>query len=125
VDTYATAINCMDGRVQLPVIQYIKSGYGVDYVDKITLPGANRVLAEGAHESELEAVKKRLVISVEVHGSRLIAVAGHHDCAGNPSDRETQTAHTRSAIELIRSWYPELEVIGLWINESWEVERIA
>jgi hypothetical protein len=115
----------MDGRVQLPVIEYIKAEYGVDFVDKITLPGANRMLAEGGHEAELEAVKKRLVISIDIHGSKLIAVAGHHDCAGNPADRETQTAHTLAAIDLVRSWYPDLEIIGLWINESWEVERIA
>lgn len=34
---FATAINCMDGRVQIPVIEYIKSKYEVDYVDMITL----------------------------------------------------------------------------------------
>ncbi len=125
MDTFATAINCMDGRVQLPVIEYIKTEYGVDYVDMITLPGPNRILAEGSDESALEAVKQRLVISVDVHGSKLIAIAGHHDCAGNPTGRQTQTAHTLAAIELVRSWYPDLEIIGLWINESWEVERIA
>ncbi len=37
--TFATAINCMDGRVQLPVIAYLKSKYVVDYVDAITEPG--------------------------------------------------------------------------------------
>jgi carbonic anhydrase len=125
MDTYATAINCMDGRVQLPVIEYIKAEYGVDYVDMITLPGPNRILAEGSDKSALEAVRQRLSISVDRHGSRLIAVVGHHDCAGNPTGRQTQTSHTLAAIELVRSWYPALEVVGLWINESWEVERIT
>ena len=123
--TFATAINCMDGRVQLPVIEYVKSQYAVDYVDMITMPGPNRVLAEGNDTSELEAVRKRLSISVDLHGSKVIAVAGHHDCAGNPTEHEQQTEHTLAAVELIRSWYPDLEVIGLWINESWAVERIT
>ena len=125
MDKFSTAINCMDGRVQLPVIEYIKTEYGVDYVDMITLPGPNRILAEGSDESALEAVKQRLSISVDRHGSRLIVVAGHHDCAGNPTGRQTQTSHTLAAIELVRSWYPALEVVGLWINESWEVEQIV
>ena len=33
---FAPAINCMDGRVQLPVIAYVKAHYSVDHVDMIT-----------------------------------------------------------------------------------------
>jgi len=44
---FATAINCMDGRCQLPVIEWMKKRYGVEYVDMITEPGPDGVLAEG------------------------------------------------------------------------------
>ena len=43
---FATAITCMDGRIQIPVIEYIKSNYGVDYVDVITEPGPNKILSD-------------------------------------------------------------------------------
>jgi len=33
--SYCTVINCMDGRVQLPVIKYLKERFDVDYVDSI------------------------------------------------------------------------------------------
>ncbi len=36
---FVTAINCMDGRVQIPVIEYLKNNYGINYVDMITAPG--------------------------------------------------------------------------------------
>jgi hypothetical protein len=36
---FAAAINCMDGRAQLPVIEWLKRECGVDYVDTITEPG--------------------------------------------------------------------------------------
>ena len=38
---FGTAINCIDGRTQQPVIDYIKQNYAVDMVDMITFPGAN------------------------------------------------------------------------------------
>ena len=43
---FATTINCIDGRVQVPVIEYIKLTYGFDYVDMITSAGPNLILAE-------------------------------------------------------------------------------
>ena len=33
---FVTAINCMDGRVQVPVIEWLKKEYKADDVDMIT-----------------------------------------------------------------------------------------
>jgi len=124
MDKFATAINCMDGRVQQPVIEYIKSKYKVDYVDMITLPGPNKVLAENKDKSTLESIKRCVEISVKLHGSRLIAISGHYDCAGNPINEEFQRKQIIDAIKVIKSWNFGVQVIGLWINQSWEVEEI-
>ena len=43
--SFYTAINCMDGRVQLPVIYYLKERFGVPYVDVITEPGPVALLS--------------------------------------------------------------------------------
>ncbi len=117
---FATAINCMDGRVQIPVIEYIKNNYGVDYVDMITAPGVNKLLAEDEH-TIMGLIKKCVEISVNSHGSKLIAIAGHYDCAGNPADKETQLKHIFTAIKTVSSWGFNVKVIGLWLNENWEV----
>lgn len=69
---FATAINCIDGRVQIPVIKYIKNKYQVDYVDMITLPGPDKVLARNKDKSALHSIKKCVEISINLHGSRLI-----------------------------------------------------
>ena len=37
--TFATAINCMDGRVQLPVIKFLQERFKAEYVDIISEPG--------------------------------------------------------------------------------------
>lgn len=118
---FATAINCMDGRTQLPVNAWMKKEYGVDYVDTITEPGPNKILAENC---DVESIRKRVLISVNKHGSKHIAVVGHHDCAGNPVDKEKQLGHIKNAIKTLESWGLKANVIGLWVDESWKVHKV-
>jgi hypothetical protein len=54
---FVTCINCIDGRTQLPVIEFLRRKYDVDFVDLITIPGADGVLAGGEKEI-IELVKK-------------------------------------------------------------------
>jgi len=115
---FCTAINCMDGRVQLPVIEYLQQRFGVDYVDALTEPGPNRILAEGSDATALASIERRLRISVEKHGSVGIAVIGHHDCTGNPTPRSEQARQTAAAVRCVRDWIgPSPPVIGLWVDE--------
>ena len=51
---FITCLNCVDGRVQLPVIQWIKENYNIDYVDMITEAGMDGILA--AENSDLERI---------------------------------------------------------------------
>jgi hypothetical protein len=45
VMTFCTVVNCIDGRVQLPVIEFLKNRFGVDFVDCITEAAPVRILA--------------------------------------------------------------------------------
>ncbi len=121
---FATAINCMDGRVQMPVTEYIKNKYEVDYVDMITLPGPNKVLAESKDKSTLESIKRCIEISLNLHSSKLIAICGHFDCAGNPANQESQIKQILDAIKVTKLWFPDVRVTGLWVNQSWKVEEV-
>lgn len=121
---FVTAINCMDGRIQIPVIDWLKKEYKTDYVDMITEPGPNKILAENKELAIVESIKKRVEISVKKHQSRLIATIGHHDCAGNPVDKELKIKQINEAIKIIKSWGFGVQVIGLWVNENWQVEKV-
>ena len=121
---FCTAINCMDGRVQLPVIEYLRKRFGVAYVDSVTEPGPNAILAGGADRQAVESIGRRVRISVEHHRSVGIAVVGHHDCAGNPAAPERQREQTLAAVGYLRGQFPGVPVIGLWVNEAWEVSEI-
>ncbi|MFH1676279.1 MAG: carbonic anhydrase [bacterium] len=65
-----------------------------------------------------------MTISVEKHHSQLIAVIGHHDCASNPVSKEIQLGQIAKSIEKVRSWWPGMKVVGLWVNEMWTVEEV-
>jgi hypothetical protein len=121
---FVTAINCMDGRVQLPVIEWLKNQYVVDYVDMITEPGPIKILAENTPRPLIDSLRSRVEVSVLKHASSCIAVVGHMDCAGNPVGKEIQIQQIIASIKRIRDWKLPIPVIGLWVNEHWTVERV-
>lgn len=45
--SFGTVLNCIDGRVQIPVINWMKENFDLDYVDLITEPGMDKVLSQG------------------------------------------------------------------------------
>ena len=120
---FYTAINCMDGRVQLPVIEYLRDRFKAAYIDAVTEPGPNRLLAEGTDEAAVASIEQRVRISVETHGSIGIAVVGHDDCAGNPASRSEQQQQTAAAVRRIQSRFPGVPVIGLWVDREWTVHE--
>jgi hypothetical protein len=122
---FFTAINCMDGRVQLPVIEYLKRRFKADYVDVITEPGPNLILARQENHDRIESIFDRVSISVERHHSAGIAIAGHHDCAGNPTSKDAQIQHIKDAIATIQGRYRQVDTIGLWVDENWEVNALG
>ncbi len=121
---FGTAINCMDGRVQLPVINWMREQYRLDFIDMITEPGADKIVATGTF-NQLESIKNKVLVSVNAHGSRILVLAGHDDCAGNPVTPEQHKAHLLKAIEKILAWKLPLEkVIAVWINKDWRIEVV-
>lgn len=121
---FCTAVTCMDGRIQLPVINYLQKRFKVKYVDVITEAAINLVLAKQEESQIIDAVMDRIRISVENHKSNSLAVVGHYDCAKNPASEEIQFKHTQEAINFIKTKFNNLEIIGLWVDESWKVKEI-
>ena len=122
-ETFATAINCMDGRTQEPIISWAKKTFEVDYVDAITEPGPDKILAEGP-DTLVESIKNRVMISVNKHGSQNVIVVSHHDCAGNPVSKEEHLDQLKKSVDVISSWELGVKIIGVWIGEDWKVNKL-
>jgi carbonic anhydrase len=122
--SFCTSINCIDGRVQQPALDYLTQRYGVQYVDTVTETGPNGILNRQDEPALIESMLRCIDVSVSKHKSMAIAVIGHHDCAGNPGDENHQNTDTRGAVRFLRSKYPDTPVIGVYIDESWTAREI-
>jgi hypothetical protein len=122
---FGTAINCIDGRTQQPVTNYIKQNYTVDIVDMITFPGADGIFSNKLRDVESSLAKHSAYISVEKHNSQIVAIVGHYDCAGNPGDKNYHYGQIREALQEISLWKLPAKVIGLYVNENWQVEEVT
>jgi carbonic anhydrase len=122
---FVTVINCMDGRTQLPVIQWLQAQTGADYVDTITEPGPVKILAENQDRLLVDSIRRRVAISKEKHGSNLVAVVAHYDCAGNPVDEPTQRQQLTQAIKTVAGWGFGVKLVGLWVDEHWQVVPVS
>ena len=121
---FGTSIQCMDGRIQEPLIKYVKEKYNIRYVDTITEPGPCKILSQNLEISLIESVDRRVLISLEKHGSNIIYISGHHDCDGNPVSKETQIKQLGKCEAILSSKYPNIKIVKLWINENCNVEEI-
>ena len=115
---FVTSVSCMDGRIQIPLTKWIKENHSIDFVDVITEPGVDRVVAGNL---DLESIKTKVGISINAHKSELIVVSGHYDCAGNPVSDEEHISQIRKGVETISSWGLDVKVIGVWVDGSWNV----
>ncbi len=64
---FCTAVNCMDGRIQLPVIKFLKERFSANHVDMITEPGPNRILSELTASMIIGSIITRIDLSIQKH----------------------------------------------------------
>ena len=122
---FATAINCMDGRIQISVIEHLKKRFEADYIDEITEAGPNRIVAERAPVETFESIKRRVDVSFGKHGSHQLAIVGHEDCGGNPSPESEQIEQLHRAASVLRELYPQADIAAVWATLDGHVRDIV
>lgn len=123
--SFCTVVNCIDGRVQLPVIEYLRRRLGVPYVDSVTEPGPVLSMTEDPNGDVVESIMRRVAVSMERHGSTVVSVVAHGDCGANPTDDETQRGQLLASVDLLAERFPEVTVMGLWVDDAWRVREVT
>ena len=118
---FATSVSCIDGRIQIPLAKWIKENYSVDYVDTITEPGVDKTITEN---SVFESIKTKVSISINAHKSELIVFSGHYNCAANQVSNEEHIELIKKGIGVISSWNLGAKVIGVWVDDSWNINTV-
>jgi hypothetical protein len=121
---YATALNCIDGRTQIPVIRWLRKNFDVDYVDLVTEPGMDKVLSQ-CHCFEIDRLRENVIVSITAHNSNVVAVIGHYDCAANPVSDYKHFKDIVKSTCIVKSWGLPVRVIGLWVDEFWCVHVVS
>lgn len=121
---FCTAINCIDGRTQLPVIHFLQKHFKVKYVDMVTEPGPNKILAKKHDTAKVKSILARVRLSVENHKSVGLAIVGHHNCAGNPAVKAQQIVQIKEAVKFLKHQSHGLDVVGLWVDKNWNVRKV-
>lgn len=122
-ETFATAVTCIDGRVQRPVTDWVKINVNVDHVDLITEPGPDRAFSTGPR-SLVEDMMRKVSFSVRHHFSKVVIVSGHDTCAANPVSREEHFEQIKDSVEQVLAYRLNVRVIGIWVNEWGSVELL-
>jgi hypothetical protein len=119
---FATCLNCIDGRVQFPVLNWIKDNYQIPFVDMITEPGIVNIFSEEPNHDEcslFESILEKVKISLNIHDSNIIFLVGHDDCAGNPESPQVQENQIKESVRILKDIVneinPSCKVIGLWV----------
>lgn len=121
--SFATSINCIDGRVQSPVSEWIKKNHHVDFVDMLSEPGCDLRLVDSSDIQQ--RLKSHVAVSIRAHGSKLLFVSGHHQCAANPVSKTEHIEHIKKSIDTVAGWNLGVLIMGLWVNDSWNVEIVG
>ncbi|MDH3492091.1 MAG: hypothetical protein OEM82_00955 [Acidobacteriota bacterium] len=124
MDTFGCAIDCIDGRAQMPVIEWVKFHGSVQYVDMITEPGADGCLAR--EDSKItNRIHHTTQVAIRAHNPSIIAVCGHFDCVANPVSNEEHIADIKKSAGIVGHWVPEIRVVGLFVNEFGSIDLIC
>ena len=124
---FCTSIHCIDGRIQEPIIKYLKGKFSVEYVDAITEGGPCGIFAnceDEANKGILDSLLSKINMLLAKRGTKFIAISGHYDCLANPLDKEQQIGQIKKSVEYLKEVYPNMKIIGLWVNSDWEVEAV-
>ena len=119
--TFGCALDCGDGRGQGPSRKWQKAEFGVNFVDKITVAGLVKRLAE-KDTLTMAFVRRELYIYLTKHKSEVVTISAHDDCAGNRTRKKRQLRQLRKARRIINDMIKsfnldwKVRVFLLWIN---------
>lgn len=130
-EKFATQVGCMDGRSIKAVQEFLIDQYHVNFVDATTEPGMDG-FCEKAQAVEWERLRQKVVdISVLHHGSRVVAVVGHAECAGHPVSMKEHISCIQKGLKRVSDWdfkvSDPIMLIGIWVSKIdgvWTVEVV-
>ncbi|HBG29011.1 MAG: hypothetical protein A2Y10_06730 [Planctomycetes bacterium GWF2_41_51] len=122
--TFCTAINCLDGRTQEPVVAYLKNHFKVKYVDMITEAGPVQYLADDPSGQIANSILERTELTIVRHNVVNVAIVAHYNCLGNPVCEKTQKRQLTHARDFLKKKFPKQNIQNFWVDSDWQLNII-
>lgn len=107
------------------MLEYLKRHCGPDYFDACSEAGPLKIITKHHGSCRLLSLKEQISVSLNKHGSKVIALVGHHDCVSNPLPREAQEKQIEKALDYLqRAYGPDKLYLGLYVDEHWKVHEV-
>lgn len=117
-------VNCVDGRAQLPVIEFIKREYGVSF-DIITEWNPAYVLAERNTSVEARSIMEKIQLLIKNNNISVLAIASHRGCADDCESGASCSRQLNLSVQYVAKHFPEQKVIGLWVDANGSAKEVC
>lgn len=121
---HGTVVNCMDGTIQLPVIEFAKRLWKVGWVDMITDAAPEKILFEAKEKETILRIHQNIKTSLREQKTKHLAIVSHSGCDTNkaPNDKKVEMLHC--VVGDLKKIYQDTNVIGIWIDEEGRILKI-
>jgi carbonic anhydrase len=129
----ACLVYCMDFRLHDLLDKFLAEQKLVEAgADIIRVAGAIKSIAQPKQSSDRDFLLEMLSVSYDLHGVRRFYLINHEDCGAygleDVPDSEEELAihrdHLRSARDLLKSLYPDVDVLSYFMWLSGKAELI-
>ena len=113
---YGTIINCMDGTIQLPAIDFAKKLWKVNRIDVITDVAPEKILSEKKDQKTIERICQNIEASLCDQHTKRLAIVSHSTCDINKASDSSKKEMLQKAISYLKAKYTDIEVVGIWFD---------
>ncbi len=120
----ATAVGCTRPEVTRRVKGYLVRELGISSIDCVALPDAGQSV-RATDPLVQRRIREHIRRASLERGAGVIAVVAHAACDASPGTPDEQIDQLCEAAEQIGGWGLGMETMGLWVDESGAVDRLA
>ena len=121
---HGTLVNCMNGTVQLPAINFAKQIWKVRWVDVITEVAPEKILSEAKDQETVNRICQNIEASFCGQQTKRLAIVAHSGCDINkaPDDKKKEMLHR--AVDFLKDRYEDTDIVGIWIDNKGNASKI-
>ena len=121
---YGTIVNCLDGTVQLPAIDFAKKLWKVNRVDVITEAAPEKILSETKDRETIERICKNIEASICDQHTKRLAIVSHSNCDINNVSDTNKKDMLSKAIGYLKARFIDIEIVGIWFDGNIKATKI-